>query len=278
MSTRAATGLLDRRRAVLQVRHRRRRTMLLVGVTGCAAVAGAWWVANGPLLAVTDVQISGYRQADQARVVETVRIASRDGTMLKLPTVAVRESLASFPWVADVSVHHNWLRGIDVRIVQATPAAVAVTPSGERLLVSDTGRVLGDDPGGLRLPAYRAPELAVGATLRGPAQRAPFAFLAAMAPATARRVQDLAVVNGVLVGRLADGPELRAGPPREVWAKARALDAILAAPRLRESLAAATYLDLSAPKQPTLGGVRGATGVGETPSDAGDAGTTPPTP
>lgn len=254
MSTRAATGLLDRRRDLVQARHRRRRTALLVVVAGSATVAGAWWIATGPLLAIDTVNVSGYRQPDQARVLRTVQIAARDGTMLRLPTVAVREALASSPWVADVKVHHNWLRGVDVQIVQARPVAIAITGSGERLLVSDTGRVLGADSGAKVLPTFQTAAATTGAWLRGPAQRAPFEFLTAMSPETARRVRDLRIEGGVLVGSLVGGPALRLGPPRLVWAKGRALEAVLANPKIADSLGSAAYLDLSAPRQPTLGG------------------------
>ena len=254
MSTRAATALMDRRRAVRHARHRRRRTVLLGLVAGSAIVAGGWWLGTGPLLSVTSITISGYRQPDQASVIRTVQIAARRGTMLKLPTVSVREALAGYPWVQDISLHHNWLRGIDVRIVQATPAAIAVTGDGRRLVVSQTGRVLGD-AGEIRdLPTYPVPALKVGAWLRGPAQRAPFEVLTAMSPELGRRIQDLRLERGVVIGRLVTGAELKLGPPRQLWAKGRAIEAVLNSPKIAEKLATAGYLDVSAPKQPTLGG------------------------
>ncbi len=255
MSTRAATGLIDRRRAVLIARHRRRRTALLGAVAGSAAVAGVWWLGSGPLLSVTSVEISGYRQPDQAEVIRAVQIASHDGTMLKLPTVAVREALARYPWVQDVSVHHTWLRGIDVKIVQATPAAIALTGDGRRLVVSRSGRVLGLDTATRALPTYRVPSLEVGAWLRGPAQRGPFQVLAAMSPAAGRRVRDLRLERGVIVGRLTGGPQLVLGPPRQLWAKGRAVEAVLASPTIAKKLAGAGYLNVSAPHQPMLGGI-----------------------
>ena len=254
MSTRADTGLLDRRRTLVQARHRRRRTALLVGLAGSAVVAGGWWVATGPLLTLSSINVSGYQQLDQATVLRTVQIAAREGTMVRLPTVAVREALARYPWVADVHLHHNWLRGVDVQIVQAKPVAIAVSASGERLVVSDSGRVLGADTGTRLLPTFHTTDAKTGEWLRGPAQRAPFEFLTAMSPETARRVRDLRVEGGAMVGRLAGGPVLRLGPPRFAWAKGRALEAVLASSKIADSLGTAGYLDLSAPRQPTLGG------------------------
>ncbi len=272
MSTRAATALMDRRRAVRHARHRRRRTALLGLVAGSAIVAGGWWLGTGPLLSVTSVEISGYRQADQATVIRTVQIAARRGTMLKLPTVDVREALARYPWVQDISLHHNWLRGIDVRIVQATPAAIAVTGDGRRLVVSDVGRVLGDAAESRDLPTYRVGALKVGTWLRGPAQRAPFEFLTAMSSEAGRRVQDLRWERGVVIGRLATGAELKLGPPRQLWAKGRAVEAVLNSPKIAEKLATADYLDVSAPTQPTLGGLSSDTPIA--PSTVGQPLTT----
>ena len=56
---------------------------------------------------------------------------------------------------------------------------------------------------------------------------------------------------------LAGGAELKLGPPRQLWAKGRALEAVLDSPKIAEKLALAGYLDVSAPKQPTLGGFPG---------------------
>jgi len=261
VTSRAATGLLERRRSVVGAKHRRRRTVLLAGVAGAAGLAGSWWVATGPLLGVTHVEISGYRQADQALIMRTVQIAAHDGTMLRLPTVAVREALMRHPWVAGVEVHHNWPRGIAVKIIEATPVAVALATDGRRLLISDAGRVLGEDFEGTELPTFGMPGSTPGAWLRGPAQRAPFEFLTAMNPEVGRSVRNLRLQGGVVTAELVDGPELRLGPPTLMWAKGRALEAVVGNPELETPLGMAEYLDLSAPTQPTFGGF---------PADEGD--------
>ncbi len=255
MSSRAATGLLERRRSVMIARHRRRRTVLLTIVAGAAAMAGTWWLGTGPLLSVTSVQIAGYRQADQAELLRTVQIASHSGTMLKLPTVAVREALLRYPWVADVAVHHRWPRGIDVVITQARPAAIALTADGRRLAVATSGRVLGPATERVALPSYRVDSLRVGEWVTGPAARAPFEIVTAMSPATGRRVRDLHLTGGVIVGSIEGGPRLVFGPPRDLWAKGRSVEAVLTNPAIAKKLASAAYLDVSSPKQPMLGGV-----------------------
>ena len=167
----------------------------------------------------------------------------------------MREALERFPWVQEVSVHHTWPRGMDVSIVQATPAAIALTGDGRRLVVSDSGRVLGVDTTNRDLPTYRAPSLQVGARLRGPAQRAPFQVVTAMSSAAGRRVRDLRFERGVIVGRIEGGPKLILGPPRQLWAKGRAIEAVLTNRAIAKDLVGAEYLDVSAPNQPMVGGL-----------------------
>lgn len=256
MSTRVSTGLLDRRRTVTARRHQRRRTTLLVAIVIAAILAGAWWIATGPLLRVSQVNISGYTQADQSRVTRTVQIAARSGTMLQLPTVAIRRALESSPWVEAVEVHHNWPKAIDVTITPATPTAVAITEEGGRLVVSDSGRVLGEADVDSPLPTFQIGQAAIGSWLNGPTLRAPFQVLSAMDPAVATRVKDLRMDGGLMRARLEDGLEIRLGPPTLAWQKGRALEAMLTAAKATKDLAASQYIDLTVPSKPMLGGTR----------------------
>jgi cell division septal protein FtsQ len=256
MSTRVSTGLLDRRKTVIARRHQRRRTTLLVAIVVAALLAGGWWIATGPLLRVTQVNISGYSQVDQSRIARTVQIAARSGTMLQLPTVSVREALASSPWVEDVEVHHNWPNAIDVRITQATPIAVAIAEDGSRLLVSESGRVLGESDLDAALPTFQIGQAAVGSWLSRPSLVAPFQLITAMDPEVARRVKDLRMEGGLMQARLEDGLEIRLGPPTLAWQKGRAVEAMLTAALANEDLAASQYIDLTVPGKPMLGGTR----------------------
>jgi cell division septal protein FtsQ len=256
MSTRVSTGLLDRRKTVIARRHQRRRTTLLVIVVVAALLAGGWWIATGPLLRVSQVNIFGYSQVDQSRIARTVQIAARSGTMLQLPTVAVREALASSPWVEGVEVHHNWPKAIDVRITQATPIAVAIAEDGSRLLISESGRVLGESDLDTALPTFQIGQAAVGSWLSRPSLRAPFQLISAMDPEVARRVKDLRMEGGLMRARLEDGLEIRLGPPTLAWQKGRALEAMLTAALATEDLAASQYIDLTVPGKPMLGGTR----------------------
>ncbi len=237
-------------------RHQRRRTMLLCAVALSALLSGGWWIATGPLLGISHVNVSGYDNADQARVVRTIQISARSGTMLRLPTVAVREALANSPWVEGVEVHHNWPRGVDVRITQAKPAAVAVTDEGRHVIVATSGRVLAAADDATELPTLRVATAPIGGYLTGPARREPFQLLSAMEPSVARKLQDLRVTGQSMSATLADGFEVKLGPPSQGWEKGRALEAMLTATKAQDDFAKHAYIDLTIPSRPMLGGVR----------------------
>jgi hypothetical protein len=62
------------------------------------------------------------------------------------------------------------------------------------------------------------------------------------------------VERGEIVGKLVGGPRLVAGPPERLTAKAAALSAVVhyLSP---EDQRAASYIDLSVPERPAVGGV-----------------------
>jgi len=258
MTSGVSTRLVDRRREVVAARHRRRRTMLLGCVATAAAASGAWWIATGPVMTVSNIAITGYDLPDQAKVIRAVQIASVGADALHVPTAEVERALAGMPWVADVSVSRDLPRGLNVRITKADSGAVAVTDDGRRFIVSRTGRVLQAESGAsttAQLPEIRLPKVRVGQWLPAGAGRVALSVAVSVSPDVSARVRDLRVENGVLSGRLSDGPQVRFGQPINLRQKARALDAILASPVAQADLADAEYIDLSAPDRPIMGGV-----------------------
>jgi len=256
VSDRVSGALLDRRRAVRFARERRRRTIALAVLAGGAVVAGVWWTSTGPLLRMRHVSITGYTRPDQALLIQTVRIAARDGTMTRLPVQRVRAALARFPWVESVDVGHDWPFGMTVHVHQARPAAVVAGAGGASALVSADGRVLGPvEPAG-HLPGIDlgATTLRTGEWLRGTSARAPLGFVRRLPAGLAGRVDRLRLESGVIVGQLAGGPELRLGTPDDLALKARALQALLRTVNPKDQRASA-YVDLSVPDRPALGGL-----------------------
>jgi cell division protein FtsQ len=230
--------------------------MLFAGLA--AGVALLWWLATGPLLAVSGVSVGGYDREDRPALEAALAEAAEGGTVLRPPVTAMRLAAARFPWVASVSVERDWPRGVSVQVVQAEPVAVAAS-GRDAVLVSEAGRVLGPVTGTpglgwLRLaqappaPGYALPEGA----------RAALDFVAAVDPEVGRRVRALRVdERGLLTGRLDGGPQLRLGAPERLAAKATALGLVLA--RLTpEEERAASYVELSVPERPAVGGLEAA--------------------
>lgn len=255
MRSNVSLRLLDHRRRVRADVHQRRRNVLLGLVVTAAVCAAAWWVATGPPMRVANVAISGYSQADQARVVQAIQVAAAEGDALRLPVQRIRAAVQPMPWVEDVSVAHDWPRGVIVHLTQATPAAVAVV-DGERWLVSTKGRVLDRQEEAVALPEVMVPSLTRGEWLRGE-RSAGLRLVLAISPDVRPSVRGLHVnPGGLLVGRLAqNGVELRFGPPTDLWKKGRSLDTLLANTETRQLLNRAEYVDLSTGDAPVFGGI-----------------------
>jgi len=283
--------MAERRRAVVRDRGRRRRTTALAAIGALALGLGLWFLATGPVLAVRQVSLTGYGREDADRLETAIGLAAGEGTILNPATAAIREATRAFPWVAGVSVRRDWPLGLRVDITEAEAVAAVKASGNERVLVDGDGTVLGaPTPGRARTAAAdAAPGPAAGTTattaaaaagirplsaerrrpragilLRGPAPapgellapglRSALIFVSALEPEVAGRVADLRLEAGRVVGRLEDGPELRLGRPERMLAKALALQVVLdQIPAEDEE--AATYLDLSLPERPAVGGL-----------------------
>ncbi len=243
----------ERRRSVARARGRRRRSWTLIVLGAAAGLVALYWLATGPLLAVHQVDVSGYTRDDSAQLVQALESAAGDGTVIVPATAEMRRVAARFPWVESISVSRTWPRGLKVDVVQARPVAV-VSFGGAAAMVSASGRVLGPVEPSRRLGTLRLRAAPPGAGGAVPAQeRAMLDLLSASPPKVAARIQDLQVDRaGRVTAALADGPPLRLGAPERMAAKAKALRLMLEDVPPRE-LDAAGYLDLSVPENPALG-------------------------
>lgn len=275
MSSNVSTRLLDRRRRSVADRYQRRRTVVLGAIAACATGAGVWWIATGPVLQVRHVAISGYREADQAAVVQSVQVAAATGDALHLPVQRIRTALRDAPWVEDVRVRHDWPNGVTVAITPATPAVIAITSGGDRWIVSSHGRVLAQEEETAQrdLPQMTIDAVSRGQWLKGPQQLAPVRLAAALSKDVRGIVRNLHVQDGVLIGQLATtGTELRFGQLTDLWRKGRSLDALLAAPSTQPTLTKTDYIDLSNAERPVFGGLPAGESQASTASQASESG------
>ncbi len=252
-ATRAHPAIARRRSRVRRAAHGR----LGLRIAGAAALAAfGYWLAVGPLMTVSGVTLSGYPGPDPSRVTALIdQAASRGGSLLAPPVGDIRRAAQADPWIKDVIVSRDLPTGIVVQVVPARPVAVGVPRAGAPMLVSRDGRSMGPVPPGTTLGRIAVPSpatLPLGAALPK-ASRAPVAFIAALPEEDAARVRGLTVRHGLVEGRLTRGPQLRAGTPGNMAAKAAALSAVLA--QVNDSdQRAAQYVDVSVPDHPALGG------------------------
>ncbi|MGI9539284.1 MAG: cell division protein FtsQ/DivIB [Miltoncostaeaceae bacterium] len=256
MRGRLHPALEARRRAVSAERMLRRRSVLLGARCAVAGLAAMWWVLTGPVLAVRSVEVSDYSGPNRAALEATLDQVAPRGTILAPPAEDLRIVARHFPDVEDVVVERKLPLGVRVRVIEARPAAVAVPkPEGAPMAVTDDGRVLGPPRAGSKgLPrVWTGSEPAIGERLQGDALLA-LRFATTIEPDVAARLRSLRVEDGRLLGKLARGPRLLLGDTRRLPAKARSLTAVLNHLPVEEERAA-TYLDVSVPEAPALGGL-----------------------
>lgn len=267
--SRAHPALAERRRAVARAEGRRRRSRVVTLLGAAAVLALAWWALTGPLVAVRGVNLVGYDRADRPELDLALRAAAESGSMLRVPVQALRGATQPFPWVGSVTVSRDWPAGVTVAVTPAEPVAALATPGGEAVLVSARGRVLGPAP-----TDHELAQVAIRAAPPAPGRPTPRAArgavqLAAASPPEVRvRLRELRAGEGVLVGRLTDGPRLRLGGPERMVAKALALEAVLNQLSPADERRAA-YIDLSVPERPAVGGIEAEApdSEGEIPGD-----------
>lgn len=242
-----------------RTRVRRVKRARVVGVAaGVAAGVGLGvFLAVGPVLTVTGVGVTDYPGPNSAPLRAAVaEAASRGGSLLSAPVGDIRRAALTDPWVADVVVHRDWPTGLSVEVIPSHPVAVGVTRGGGTMLLSADGRSMGpakvatSQLARVRVPV--AAPLPLGAPVPASA-RAPIAFVAALDPQLAARITDIRQTHGLVIARLRGGPELRAGTPGDMAAKAAAVMAVLDQVSDAEQ-ASARYLDVSVPDHPALGG------------------------
>jgi cell division septal protein FtsQ len=234
------------------------------------------WIVSGPLLGISTVTVQGYTGKQQAAVQQTAELVAGTGSMVRLPRGDMRRALTRFPGVVDATIERDGLRSISVEVEMGDPVAVLSLASGQRYLLSPSGQVMGAAEGTAGLPVIRVASYPPGGVLAEPGQRAALTFIGWLPPEYAGRLRNVRGEGGRLFATLANGLELRIGPPTDLAEKAQALVAVLSQAD-PEALSAAAYLDISNPGRPMLGSkVVPLTDEGGTSTTGDGTGTTGP--
>jgi len=235
-----------RRDAVTREAGRRRLRRLPVAGAVLALTGLAAGVVLSPLVDVDDVVVTG--AGSRSTEVRAAADVDAGSALLLVDTGAVEERVEALAWVSGVDVSRELPGTLRVSVRVRPPVAFAPRPDGTVALVDAAGVVIGTGttpPGGLPALVVTDPPPAAGLRVepRGAARVA-----GALGP-LAGRVARVSVERGQAALLLTDGTEVRLGDLSRVTEKARAADAILAAP----GVAGITYVDVRVPAAPVTG-------------------------
>lgn len=222
------------------------------GTVTVAALLLILWIVSGPVMGIGTVTVEGYTGPQKAAVQETAELVAATGSMVRVPVGDMRRALERFPGVVDVRVERDWPRSITVDVTMGEPVAILAVESGGRYLLSPSGQIMGKAGTTVGLPVITVASPPPGGVLSAPGDRAALLFVGWLQPEVAGRLRNLRFRDGRLFADLANGLELRIGPPTKLAQKAQALAAVLAQADPK-ALGDAAYLDISNPSRPMLG-------------------------
>ncbi len=251
-------ALAARRREVEREQGRRRRGVIEIGVGGLVCLLAGYWLAAGPVLAINSVNVTGYSGPDASQLSGALTAAAgRGGSLLSPPIHVLHQVAIRFPGVQDIAISRSWPLALNVRVTPADPIAIVRGPNQTAVIVSPRGLVMGLVPTHLArasivlsqpLPTFAHPLPGWG--LQG------VQFLHDLSPRIRARVQNLTYSQGQLTGQLLNGPSLVLGSLDQLPEKAAAINVVLGSVSTAIQKKA-TYLDVTVPSRPALGGVGG---------------------
>lgn len=226
---------------------------IVVGAVVASVVAGLWLVVrDSGFFRVTKVEISGLGGARADRL----RAAALDQTSLNVDEQALREAAGGQPPVASLKAEGRFPDGIRIKVRLYDPAAAVTNGASPAVAVAGDGTVLrGVSAAGLP----QVSGIAGAGKVRSPAALEAIKVLAAAPRALRSRIEraDFDRDRGITV-IVRSGPKIHFGSSGEAAAKWAAAARVLADP----AAAGATYIDVSVPRRPAIGGLPGGVQAG----------------
>ncbi len=254
---RASLGLSRGGRSLTRSRPRLRRprlrTVVLLVLAVVVLVAGWFWLRDSSLVAVRQVEVTGVDGSEATGVREALDEAGRSMTTLHVRRSALETAVAPYSVVKDIDVSTGFPHTLKIHVV-TNVAVAAISLAGHRIPVTSDGTLLRDLPAASTLATVPLSTPPAGQRLTEPDALAAVAALAA-APASLRShisTVQTTKTEGLTV-QIANGPAIWLGTRERLRAKWAAAAAVLADP----GSAGATYVDVTAPEQPAVGGLPG---------------------
>lgn len=235
----------------LRLRRPRLRTLLLVAVLATLIGAGWFWLRDSSLVAVKNVTVTGIVGGQSADITDALEEAAGSMTTLHVREEALRAAVEPFSIVKDIEVTTDFPNAMRIHVI-SNVAVGAVEAGGRATPVTADGTLLRDVTAAASLPRVPLHGTPTGSRLtEGEALRA-LAALGVAPPSLRSRIERVAVTreHGLEL-QLTNGPALWFGGGERLLAKWAAASAVLADPEA----AGASYVDVSAPSRPAVGGL-----------------------
>ncbi|CAN5468634.1 hypothetical protein BH10ACT3_BH10ACT3_13460 [soil metagenome] len=278
--------IVERRRSVERESRRRRRRVLIGGCVVIALILAAIGSTMSPLLDVDRITVVGHGHVSEADLIDASGVSHGD-RLVDLDVNAARRALMEIPWVASARVVRDWPDAVRISVTEERPVASVRATYGS-VLVSTTGRVLEQlvaiDPAYPHLE-YGRPLVLVPDSHRGGTRAADDGSDRVGAVVSAQLQHALAVfervsddmrgelmaanmaTDGTLTFQLADGTEVRFGPPEDVAAKLLAIQSVLTQV-VRDCM---KTLDVREPTRPSVSRGPGCPGISPVEPESADS-------
>lgn len=231
---------------------RARRGIVLL-LLAALALAGVYrfWVRDAPFVSVDRVTVTGLSTDDAARVRAALVSTARTMTTLHVERDRLERVVAAYPVVRALEIDTDFPHAMTIRVVEHRPVAVVIT-GGVRLPVAADGTVLEGLPADGGLPLVRAQGGLKSSRLADPSAIGAARIAGAAPVPLRRRLREIAHESdrGYVV-KMRKGPELVFGSAAHLGAKWVAAARVLADGDTR----GATYVDLTVPGRPAVGGL-----------------------
>jgi cell division protein FtsQ len=262
---RAGRGLVRR-----ALRVRARTWGIVAGVLAVVIGFGLWF-RDSSFVDVRDVTIVGANGPQASQIREALRTAALGQTTLHFNDGKLRDAVVSYPLVTGVSASTHFPHGVTITVRENVPVA-AILAGGVRTAATADGRLLHDAPNVGSLPTIVVTALPAGGRITGGRALEALKAIAAAPAALSARVTRISTTSahGVVV-QFRRGPVAYFGGVDALPDKWAALATVLA----NSASSGASYIDVTVPRHPAVGGVGGAPGV---ESDTPQVTTTTPSP
>ncbi len=239
------------RRVRVERQRGHRRLGIVLGVLVAAGVSvGVVALLHSSLFGARTVVIAGAEHTSRGQVLEVTGL-DRKPPLIDVNTTVMERRLDRLPWVGEAHVHVEWPSTVSVAVVERTPVAVSILPTGGYAVLDVTGRVLADQtkrPDELPVVSVPATPGRPGSSL-GIASRPVLAAAAALPVSLLSRVDEIvgSGPEGVVL-RLSGGLKAVVGDDEALQEKFVSLATVLE----RVNLDRVAAIDLRVPAIPVL--------------------------